>query len=88
MGGDALLVLVANAVLNAADQPKAITAGRPVTDKSVPTAHARKLAYSPTSTGAPIRRSRLDMGGLRRRSDAARTVRCWSSAGTNARFWG
>lgn len=52
MGGDALLVLVANAVLNAADQPKAITAGRPVTDKSVPTAHrARKLAYSPDLDG-------------------------------------
>lgn len=52
MGGDALLVLVANAVLSAADQPKAITAGRPVTDKSVPTAHrARKLAYAPDLDG-------------------------------------
>lgn len=52
VGGDALLALVANAVLNSADQQKAITAGRPVTDKSVPTAHrARKLAYSPDLDG-------------------------------------
>lgn len=52
MGGDALLVLVANAVLSAADQPKAITAGRPVTDNIVPTAHrARKLAYAPDLDG-------------------------------------
>jgi len=52
VGGDALLALVANAVLNAADQPRAITAGRPVTDTNVPTANrARKLAYSPDLDG-------------------------------------
>lgn len=52
VGGDALLALVANAVLNAVDQPRAIAAGRPVTDTNVPTAHrARKLAYSPDLDG-------------------------------------
>lgn len=43
--------LVASAAI-AADPPKAITAGRPVTDTSVPTAHrARRVAYSPDLDG-------------------------------------
>lgn len=51
LGGDVLVALVANALI-ATDPPKAITAGRPVTDTSVPTAHrARAVLYAPDLDG-------------------------------------